>query len=118
MLNKNKRPLMRPNHLPLILLGAAMTLYGLVMAVAGSWFSNQAMRGLITAGAYRGRLSAFEQGAGLVAGVILVVLFIWCAMQSVGGVRVAFAIGVLAATAPLLAGRTERLLFDVLGCPP
>ncbi len=45
---KSKRPLMRSTHLPMILLGAVMTLFGLVSALVWSISSNQAMRGLIT----------------------------------------------------------------------
>ncbi len=87
MKKKSKRPMMRKSHLPLILLGAVMTAYGLVTALVGSWFSNQAMRGLITAGAYRSRLTAFDQTAGLIAGILFFVLFIWCAVYSNGIVR-------------------------------
>jgi hypothetical protein len=117
MKNKYKRPLLRKSHLALILLGAAMTTYGLVAALVGSWFSSQAMRGLITAGVYRSRLEAFEQGAGLVAGLLFFGLFIWCAVCSNGGVRVAFSIGALASVAPILASRAENLLFRVIGLP-
>lgn len=117
MKNKNPRPLMRPSHLPLILLGAAMAGYGLLMALVGSWLSSQAMRGLITAGAYRSWLMAFEQTAGLVAGILFCTCFIWCAIRASGIVRVAFAIGTLASAALVLAGRAERLLFQVLGLP-
>ena len=44
-------------------------------------------------------------------------LFIWCAVYSSGIVRVAFAIGAVASVAPMLAGRAEHLLFDVIGLP-
>jgi len=114
---KSKQPLMRKSHLPLILLGAVMTGYGLVMALVGSWFSNQAMRGLITAGAYRSRLAAFDQTAGLIAGILFLVLYIMCAVYSSGIVRVAFSIGALASIAPVLSARAENLLFNVIGLP-
>ncbi len=117
MQNKSKQPLMRKSHLPLILLGAVMTGYGLVAALVGSWFSSQAMRGLITAGAYRSRMTAFEQTFGLIAGILFLALFIWCAVVSKGIVRVAFSIGALASLAPILAARTENLLFKVIGLP-
>ena len=117
MEKKSKQPLIRKSHLPLILLGAAMTAYGLVAALVGSWFSNQAMRGLITAGSYRSRQAAFDQAAGLNAGILFFVFFIWCAVYSSGIVRVAFSIGALSSFAPLLATRTEHLLFNVIGLP-
>lgn len=117
MLKKSKQPLMRKTHLPLILLGAAMTLYGLVTALVGSWFSTQAMRGLITAGTYRSQLAAFDQTAGLVAGIVFFVLFIWCAVNSYGIVRTAFSIGAVSSIAPVLAARAENLLFNVIGLP-
>ncbi len=117
MSSKSKQPLMRRSHLPLILLGVVMTGYGLLIALVGSWLSSQAMRGLMTAGMYRTRLVAFEQTAGLIAGLLLCVLFVWCAVRASGIVRVAFAIGALASFAPVLTGRAERLLFTVLGLP-
>jgi hypothetical protein len=73
------------------------------------------MRGLISAGAYRSRLTAFDLTAGLIAGILFFVLFIWCAIQSKGGVRAAFIVGTLASFAPILAGRAETLLFKDLG---
>jgi putative aldouronate transport system substrate-binding protein len=117
MNNKSKQPLMRTSHLPLILLGATMVAYGLLTALVGSWFSSQAMRGLILAGAYRSQLAAFEQTAGLVAGILFAVLFIWCAISASGIVRVAFSIGAVASAAPVLAGRAAQLLFGVIGLP-
>jgi hypothetical protein len=113
----SKQPLMRKSHLPLILLGSVMTGYGVLTALVGSWLSNQAMRGLITAGAYRSQLAAFEQTAGLIAGVLFLVLFILCAIRSSGIVRVAFFVGALAAAAPLMTGRAAFLLFEVIGLP-
>ena len=112
MQRKSKQPLMRPSHLPLILLGAAITVYGLVTALVGSWFSTQAMRGLITAGTYRSQMAVFDQTAGLVAGIVFLVLFIWCAVNSSGIVRTAFSIGAVASVAPILAARAENLLFN------
>ena len=117
MAKKNKQPLMLNSHLPLTLLGAVMVVYGLATALMGSWYSSQAMRGLITAGAYRSRLSAFEQTAGIIAGILLLGLFIWCAVNSSGLVRVAFSIGAVASLAPILAGSAEDLLFKVIGIP-
>jgi hypothetical protein len=118
MKKKLKQPLMHKTHLPLVLLGAAMALYGLVAALVGSWFSNQAMRGLITAGAYRSKLSAFDATAGLLAGIIFFVLFIICAVNaSSRGARAAAIIGTFASFAPMLAGRAENLLFKVMGLP-
>ncbi len=117
MSEKSKQPLARKSHLPLILLGATMTGYGMLTALVGSWLSNQAMRGLITASAYRNRLMAFEQTTGLIAGLLFFVFFVWCAVQASGGVRVAFAIGAAASAAPVLLGRAERLLFTVIGLP-
>lgn len=117
MQKKSKQALMRTTHLPLILLGAAMTVYGLATALVGSWLSTQAMRGLISAGAYRNQVAAFDQTAGLIAGIVFFVLFIWCAVNSSGNVRTAFAIGAVASVAPILAARAEHLLFDVIGLP-
>lgn len=117
MKKKSKRPMMRKSHLPLILLGVAMTAYGLLTALVGTWFSNQAMLGLISAGAYRSMLTAFDQAAGLTAGILFFVLFILCAIYSNGIVRVGFSIGALASVAPMLAGRAENLLFKVIGLP-
>lgn len=116
-MQKSKQPLMRQSHLPLILLGAVMTGYGLLTALVGRWLSDQAMRGLITPGAYRSQLVAFEQTAGLVAGILLCALFILCAVRSAGIARLAFAIGALASAAPMLVGRAEDLLFRVIGLP-
>jgi hypothetical protein len=117
MAKKTKQPLMQKPHLPLTLLGTVMVVYGLATALMGSWYSSQAMRGLITAGAYRSRLSAFEQSAGIIAGILLLGLFIWCAVNSSGLVRVAFSIGAVASIAPILAGSAEDLLFKVIGIP-
>jgi hypothetical protein len=117
MQKKSKQPLMRLSHLPLILLGGVVTGYGLVSALVGSWLSNQAMRGLITASVYRSQLTAFEQTAGLIAGILFFLLFILCAVRSSGIVRVAFSIGALASVAPILASRAETLLFKVIGLP-
>lgn len=117
MQNKHTQPLMRLSHLPLILLGAVMAGYGLLTALVGSWLANRAMRGLTTAGAYRNQLVAFEQTAGLIAGLLFFVLFILCAIRASGLVRTAFAIGTLASVAPVLVGRAERLLFQVIGLP-
>ena len=117
MRNTNARPLMRQSHLPLILLGAVMAGYGLLTALVGNRLSNQAMRGVITAGAYRSRLGAFEQTAGPIAGLLFLGLFVLCAARAAGLVRVAFAIGAPASAAPLLMGRAERLLFQVIGLP-
>lgn len=113
---KSSRPLMG-NHLPLILLGSAITLYGLLTALVGGWFSNQAMTGAITAGQYRSRLAAFDQTAGLIAGIVILALFVYCAKNARGIVRVAFAIGAVAGASFLLAGRAENLLFNVIGLP-
>jgi len=120
---KRKQPLMRAHqrsvraHLPLILLGAVMTAYGLLTALVGSWLAKQAMQGAITAGAYRSQLAAFDQFASLVAGILFLAFFIWCAVASTGIVRVAFSIGALASLAPILAPRAEDLLFKGLGLP-
>ncbi len=117
MSNTTARPLMRSSHLPLILVGATMVAYGLLTAWVGSWLSGRAMRGLISAGVYRSRLSAFEGTAGLVAGLLFFILFILSAARASGGVRVAFAFGALASVAPILVGRAEHLLFQVIGMP-
>jgi hypothetical protein len=117
MKKKAKTPLLRRSHLPLILLAVVMMAYGIVTALVGSWFSNQAMQGLMSPGAYRSRLAAFEQGAGLVTGMLFLVLFIWCAVNARGIVRVAFAIGAVASLSPMLAGRAESVLFGALGLP-
>ncbi len=115
MRKKIKQPLMRPTHLPLILLGAAMALYGLVSALVWSISSSQAMRGLITAGQQRVRLAGFESTGGLIAGILFFALFIWCAVCSRGGARAAFIVGIFSSFGPILAGRAEGLLFDTLG---
>lgn len=117
MQKKSKQPLLKKSHLPLILLGSVMTGYGLLTALVGSWFSNQAMRGLITTGDYRSRLTAFDEIAGLLAGILFFVLFIWCALNSSGVVKTAFSIGAIASGAPILAARAENLLFNVIGLP-
>jgi hypothetical protein len=114
---KTKRPLMVKNHLPLILLGAAMLFYGLLTAIVSSVLSNRAMSGVISAAAYRQRLNGFEQTTGLIAGIVFFVLFILCAINAKGSVRVAFAIGALSSFSPLLTGRAENLLFNVIGIP-
>jgi hypothetical protein len=108
---------MRKSHLPLILLGAAMTVYGLVTALVGGWFSNQAMSGLISPSAYRSQLAAFDQTAGIIAGILFLALFVLSAIYSSGIVRVAFFIGALASVAPVLGPRAEYLLFNVIGLP-
>jgi hypothetical protein len=117
MPKKSKQPLSQKSHLPFILLGVAMAGYGVLTAVVGSWLSNQAMRGLITAGDYRSRLAVFDQTAGLIAGIVFFALFIWCAVDSSGLVRAAFSIGALASAAPILAARAERVLFAGIGLP-
>ncbi len=117
MQNKKKQPLMRPTHLPLFILGTVMAVYGLLTAMVGNWYANQAMQGDITAAQYRSQLAAFDRAAGLVAGILLLALFIWCAVVSKGIVRAAFGIGALSAFAPILAPRAENLLFATLGLP-
>lgn len=117
MKKKVIQPLLRKAHLPLILLGAALTLYGVVTALVSGQFASMAMRGLISPGEYRARLAGFEQIAGLIAAVLFLALFIWCAAQARGAVRVAFAIGAVSALAPSLSGRAEDLLFGRLGLP-
>lgn len=115
MQTRSKQPLLRGAHLPLILLGAVMALYGLVSALVWSIASSQAMRGQITAGQQRIRLANFESTAGLIVGIIFLALFIWCAVKARGAARAAFIVGALAALGPILAGRAETLLFGVLG---
>lgn len=112
---KIKQPLLEKSHLPLLLLGAAMALYGLASALVWSISSSQAMRGLITAGQLRSRLASFEASSGLVAGILFLVLFIGCIRYSKGAARVAFSIGLLASFAPILNARAVSLLFDGLG---
>ena len=114
MKQKAKQPLLKKSHLPLILLGAAMTLFGLVSALLWSISSRQAMRGLITAGQLRIRLAGFESVGGLITGILFFALFIWCILLSKHGVRAAFIVGLLASFAPILTARAEPLLFDVL----
>jgi hypothetical protein len=109
--------LLQGSNLPLILLGIAMALYGMVSALMGSWLANQAMRGSITVSAYRNQLATFDRTAGLIAGTLLLLLFILCAARSTGSIRVAFLIGALSSAAPLLVGRAEHLLFNVIGLP-
>ena len=109
MQKKSKVPLMRSNHLPLILLGAVMTVYGLAAALAATVLSNQAMRGMIAGGVYKARQTAFDQTASLVAGILLLALFIWCAVASKGIVRVGFCFGAMAALMTMLVGRNEML---------
>lgn len=111
---KSKQPLMRKSHLPLILLGAVMALYGLVSALVWGVASSQAMRGIITAGQLRVRLQAYENTGGLIAGVVFFVLFVWCAVASKRGPRAAFIVGAFASFAPILAGRVDDLLFGTL----
>jgi hypothetical protein len=113
---KSSLPLMQ-NHLPLILLGSLITLYGLLTALVGGWLSNQAMTGAITAGNYRSSLAAFDRTAGLLAGILFLALFIFGAVKSKGIVRVALAIGAVAAVSPVLAARAENILFNVIGLP-
>lgn len=112
---KIKQPLLEDSHLPLYLLGAVMALYGLVNALVWSISSNQAMRGLITAGQLRLRLASYEAAAGLIAGILFFALFLWCAVKTRGAVRAAFIVGVFASFGPILTARAEGLLFDTLG---
>lgn len=105
------------SHLPLYLLGSAITLYGLLTALVGGWLSNQAMTGVITAGQYRSRLATYEQTSGLIAGIVFLACFVFCAVKSKGIVRTAFAIGAVSAIAPILAPRAEYLLFTVIRLP-
>src|SRR5512141_915644 len=113
---KTSQPLMR-THLPIILLGSAIALYGLIAALVGGWLSNQAMTGVITAGQYRSRFAAFDQTAGLIAGIVFLALFVFCAVRAKGIVRTAFAIGAVMSIAPMLAPRADYLLFTVIGLP-
>lgn len=115
MRKMSKQPLLRSSHLPMILLGAAMTLFGLVSALVWSISSSQAMRGLITAGQQRIRLANFESTGGLIAGILFLVLFVWCVLKARGAVRTAFIIGALASFGPILVTRAEGLLFGTLG---
>jgi len=117
MESKSKRPLMSRSHLPMVILAGVLIVYGLATVAVGSWLSTRAMQGQMTVSAYRSQLASFEQGAGLVAGILLLVLFVACAAGSRGLVRVAFAIGAVAALGPALVGRAEGLLFGTLGLP-
>ncbi|MCU0520409.1 MAG: hypothetical protein MUF84_06950 [Anaerolineae bacterium] len=117
MQKKTVFPLMRGSHLTMTLLAAVTIVYGLATVLTGSWLSSQAMRGLMTVSAYRTQLAGFEQIAGAVASLLLLVLFVLCAIGSRGSVRVAFATGALASAGPALVGRAEPLLFRVIGLP-
>ena len=117
MQSETKSPLLRRSHLPMAILAGVLIVYGLATVAVGSWLSARAMQGEMTVGAYRNLLAEFERGAGLAAGILLMVLFILCAVGSRGLVRIAFAIGAIAALGPALVGRTEGLLFGVLGLP-
>lgn len=109
--------LFQGSHLPFFLLGIAMTLYGMISALMGYWLANQAMRGSITVSAYRNQLATYDRTAGLLAGILLLLLFLLCATRSTGIIRVAFIIGALSSAGPLLVGRAEHLLFNVIGLP-
>lgn len=115
MKQKIKQPLLEKSHLPLYLLGGVMMLFGVVSALVWSISSDQAMRGLLTAGQLRTRLAGFESTGGLLVGVLFFALFIWCILNARGAVRTAFSVGLLASFAPILTARAETLLFDVLG---
>ncbi len=117
MKEKSKYPLMATTHLPLIILGGVMVAYGLTTIAVGSWLSNQAMNGIISAAVYRARLDTFERTIGLIAGVAFLVLFVLGAVQSKGRVRTAFIIGAIASLSPILTGRIGTLLFRVIGVP-
>jgi hypothetical protein len=112
--NKPKQPLLEKSHLPLYLLGGVMALYGLASAVVWSISSNQAMRGLITAGQMRTRIASYESAAGPVASILFCALFIWCAVKAKGAARAAFVVGAFASFGPVLIYRAEGLLFDTL----
>ena len=114
MKRKEKQPLLKQSHLPLILLGAVMALFGLASALVWSISSSQAMRGLITAGQLRTRIAAFESTGGLITGIAFFVLFLWCIVLSRHGARAAFIVGIFASFAPILTARAEPLLFDTL----
>jgi hypothetical protein len=92
-----------------------MALFGVVSALVWSYSSSQAMRGLITAGQLRTRLAGFESAGGLIVGILLFALFIWCAIKAKGAVRAAFIVGLFASFAPILTARAETLLFGTLG---
>ena len=111
---KTKRPLFEKSHLPLYLSGLVMTLYGLAGAVMWSISSNQAMLGQITAGQMRTRIAAYESTAGLIAGILFFILFIWCAVKARGAARAAFIVATLAGFGPILTARAEGLLFNTL----
>ncbi len=114
MRQKVKQPLLQKSHLPLYTLGGAMTLFGLVSTLVWSISSNQAMQGLITAGQLRTRLASYESTGGLIAGIVFLALFIWCAVFARRAARAAFIVGALASFAPILTGRAITLLFDTL----
>ncbi len=117
MQSETKSPLMWRSHLAMVVLAGVLIVYGLATVAVGSWLSTRAMQGQMTVSAYRSQLADFEQGAGLAAGILLLVLFTLCAIGSRGLVRVAFAIGAVAALGLALVGRAEGLLFGVLGLP-
>ncbi len=117
MQKKSKKPLLKATHLPLILLGSVMAGYGLLVSLVAGWYANQAMQGNMSPGDYRSGLASFEQIAGLLAGIGLLVLFIWCAIAAGGIVRAAFIIGAVSALAPILDPVAESLLFLRLGLP-
>jgi hypothetical protein len=117
MKEKIKYPLMEKTHLPLTILGGVMVVYGLATIIVGSWLSNQAMNGIISAATYRTRLLTSEKTLGLVAGLGFLILFVLSAIQSKGRVRTAFIIGAISSVSPILTGRATTLLFDVIGIP-
>jgi hypothetical protein len=112
---KIKRPLLENSHLPMYLLGGAMTFFGLVSAIIWTISSRQAMRGVISVGQLRTRLSNFVSIGGLIAGISFLALFVWCIMSTKKPFRAAFIIGGIASFAPILAAHSETLLFGVLG---
>lgn len=114
MKGKIKRPLLQKNHLPLYLLGGGMALFGGISALVWGISSSEAMRGLISAGQQRARIAEFESTGGLIAGLVFLALFIWCAVQSRGAARAAFIVGAFSSFGPILTGRAEGLLFTTL----
>lgn len=112
---KTKQPLLKKSHLPMYLLGIMMATFGVVSAIIWTISSSQAMRGVITVGQLRARISSFESTGGLIAGILFLGLFIWCILSANKPFKTAFIVGGISSFAPILAPYSEMFLFEVLG---
>ena len=117
MRQMSKTPLLRNTHLPLFLAAGVMMGYGIATFLINRWLSARVMAGTISVGAYQKSLAGVTDLAGLIASILLLLSFIWCAVKARGITRTAFVIAAIASAGPFMVAQSSNLLFNVIGLP-